>query len=230
VTVAYDLADAESAHALAVSRPGVWTTAGVHPHAAAGWDADAPARIRDLAARRACVALGEMGLDYHYDTAPRAQQRAVFTRQLELAAELDMPAVVHSRSCDDDMIAAIAGAADAVRGVLHCFTGRRALLERALEAGWYISFTGLVSFHGFAGAELVRAVPAERLLIETDSPYLAPVPYRGRRNEPARVVDVAAALARIRGEDAAALAARACEATLRFYDLEGGTRLGVSTY
>jgi TatD DNase family protein len=230
ITIASDVADARAALVLAASRPGVWTTAGVHPHAAAASRPVPVAALRELAVRPECVALGEMGLDYHYDTSPRPVQRRVFAAQLELAAELGMPAVVHSRSADDDTLAAIREAGRDVRGVLHCFTGGHDLLAAALEAGWYISFTGLVTFRGFAGDSLVRAVAPDRLMIETDSPYLAPVPHRGRRNEPAYVTEVAAALARSRGVDVTVLATETTAAARSFYALDEAERLDVSSH
>jgi TatD DNase family protein len=228
VSIASDTADARRALALAARRAGVFATVGVHPHqAAGGLDGG---EIREVAAAARCVALGEMGLDYHYDTAPREMQRQVFDAQLGLAAELGMPAVVHSRSADADTAAAIRGAGRGVLGVLHCYTGGPDLLEAALDAGWYISFTGLATFRNFDGAELVRRVPADRLMIETDSPYLAPVPYRGRRNEPAYVVRVAEALAAIRGVPPVDLAAQTTSAARTFYKLPDGQLLGVSSH
>lgn len=200
VTIASDLEDAAAAAALARAHPEVWCTAGVHPHVAAetpqGWEL----RLRELLAQPRCVAIGEAGLDYYYDNAPRALQRSIFQRQLEIAAELALPIVVHARSAETDMVALV-GAASSVRGVLHCFDAGPALLDAAVEADWYISFSGMITFKRYQGGALVAAVPRNRLLIETDSPYLAPVPHRGHRNEPAWVTHVAAAVARFRGEE-----------------------------
>ncbi len=215
VTIASHLDDAAAAAAIAASHEDVWCTAGVHPHAAGdaspGWDV----RLRELLAGARCVAIGEAGLDYYYDNAPRATQRSVFERQLELAAGLSMPIVVHSREAEDDTAAMIRGAAGA-RGVLHCFDAGTKLLDTALDAGWYISFSGMITFKRYEGAALVAAVPEDRLLVETDSPYLAPVPHRGRRNEPAFVTHVAAAAAHFRGESAADLGVRT-EANARVF-------------
>lgn len=220
VTVASDPEDAEQACRLAGRFPGLWATAGVHPHCADRADAGAFARIRELIERPEIVALGETGLDYHYDNAPRDVQRRAVGRHLELAAEVDLPLVVHSRSADADTVAVIREAAGSVRGVLHCFAGGPALFEAALDAGWYISFSGLVTFPGFDVAELAAAVPSDRLLIETDSPYLAPVPKRGRRNEPAFVEYVADAVARLRGESAESVAQATTRNACAFYRLE----------
>jgi TatD DNase family protein len=206
VTVASDLDDAVAAAALATSYTDVWCTAGVPPHAAGRAPADWEARLRQLLAHPRCVAVGEAGLDYYYDNAPRAVQRAVFERQLELAAEHDLPIIVHAREAEEDT-AAMVRAAQGTRGVLHCFDAGTLLLDAALDADWFVSFAGLITFKRYTGGALVARVPADRLLAETDSPYLAPVPHRGKRNEPAFVAQVCDALAQYRGEPAAAVRA-----------------------
>jgi len=204
VTIGVGPDDAEGALAIAERHPDVWATAGVHPHDAGGADAAVLARIQELARRPKCVAIGEIGLDYHYDNSPREAQRRVFHLQLELAAQLGLPVAIHSREADEDTAALLGDAAGAgIVGVLHCFSGGNLLLDAALAAGWYVSFAGVVTFKKYDAGALVRAVPAERLLVETDSPYLAPVPQRGKRNEPAFVPLVAAGVAGIRGEAAA---------------------------
>lgn len=220
VSVGSDAADSRAAARLAESDPAIWATAGVHPHEAAAAAAEADLQaVRELAAHPRVVALGETGLDYHYQHSPRDVQRRLFRRHVALAADVGLPLVVHSRDADEDTAAALRDLPAGTRGVLHCFTGGAALLEAALEAGWYVSFSGMVSFKGFAGADLVRRVPADRLLVETDAPTLAPVPRRGRRNEPAYVAHVCEAVAALRGEDAAGLAARTAENARRFYGL-----------
>ena len=152
---------------------------------------------RHAAAFDAC-GIGEIGLDYHYDFAPRDVQREVFAAQLALARELDQPVIVHTREATDDTFA-ILREAGGVRGVFHCFTGDAAMAARALDIGFHVSFAGIVTFpKADSLREAARAVPTDRLLIETDSPYLAPVPYRGKRNEPAFVVRVAEILASVR--------------------------------
>lgn len=229
VTIGADPEELDAAVELAARLDGVWASAGVHPHVAGRADAALFERIAALARREEVVALGETGLDYHYEHSPREAQRRSFLRHLELAAELGLPVVVHSRSADADTAAVLRDAGRAVRGVLHCFAGGRGLLEAALEAGWYISFSGLVTFKNYEGAELVRAVPAERLLIETDSPYLAPVPLRGRRNEPAFVRHVAEGVARLRGETFEAVAGRTARNAARFYGLSEGAAPAAAT-
>ena len=203
---------------LAERFPDVHAVAGVHPHTAEDATDGALAELRELALGRRIVGLGETGLDYFYDNAPRGAQRAAFLAHLELARETGLPVVVHTRSADEDT-ADILADARGVTGVLHCFSGGRALLERALEAGWYVSFAGMITFKKYEDADLVRAVPADRILVETDAPYLAPVPLRGRTNEPAFVVHTARRAAEIRGEDPAVFAAATAGNTRAFYRL-----------
>ncbi len=219
VTVASDPDDARAALELARAHDGVWSTAGVHPHVADTADPGALERVRELAGLPEVVAVGEMGLDYYYDNAPRRAQREAFEAQLALAAETGLPVIVHSREADEDT-AAMVRVADGVRGVLHCFAGGPDLLDAGLEAGWHISFSGLVTFNNYDGPDLVRAVPDGRLLVETDSPYLAPVPRRGRRNEPAYLAHVAEAVARIRGVELQTLAELTTANAAQVYGLE----------
>ena len=180
-------------------------TVGVHPHDAAGFD-----RARDLTGIRehvaaGAVAIGECGLDYHYDHSPRDRQRRAFAEQLALAQELARPVVVHTREAEDDTRAMVREAGGAgIRGVLHCFTGTVALAEEALAAGWYVSFSGIITFKKWDDLALLRLIPDDRLLAESDAPYLAPVPDRGKRNEPAWVQRTVAHLAQVRGADAEA--------------------------
>lgn len=219
VTIASDADDAAAALDLARRHDGLWATAGVHPHAADRADEAALALVTELLDDPLAVAVGETGLDYHYENAPRAEQRRAFDAHLALAARLDLPVVVHSRSADEDTAAAIRAHAGALRGVLHCFAGGRDLFDAGVEAGWWVSFSGLVTFPGYGQLDLAAAVPADRFLIETDSPYLAPVPHRGRTNEPAFVPHVAEAIARARGASVATVAADTTRNALAFYAL-----------
>lgn len=200
---------AERARGIAAALPRfVYWTAGIHPHDAAGFD---PAR--DISAIRShltagAVAVGECGLDYHYDNSPRDLQLAAFRAQLELAGALERPVVVHTRDAEVDTAALLAEAARAgVRGVLHCFTGSAALASAALDAGWYISFSGIITFRKWDDDALLRLIPDERLLVESDAPYLAPVPYRGKRNEPSFVPRTIERLAAARGAAPGTIAA-----------------------
>ncbi len=221
VTIGVGPDDAVAALAIAERNQGVWASAGVHPHDAAGADAAVLARIRELALNPKCVAIGEIGLDYHYDNSPRAAQRRVFEQQLRLAGELGLPVAIHSREAEADTAALLGDAAAAgIVGVLHCFSGDASLLEAALVAGWYVSFAGVVTFRKYDAQALVRAVPADRLLVETDSPYLAPVPQRGKRNEPAFVPLVAAGVAALRGEQSDVVGRYTAGNARRFYALD----------
>jgi TatD DNase family protein len=219
VTIASDADDAATAATLASGYEQVWCTAGIHPHAAASADDAAKARIETLVHGERAVAIGETGLDYHYDNAPRDVQRRLLDWHLALAERVGRPVVVHSREAEDDTAAAIRGV-PGVRGVLHCFTGREPLLEGALDAGWYVSFAGLITFRNYDGAEQLRRVPDDRLLLETDSPYLAPVPERGRRNEPAFVAHTCRVAATLRGQDAEELGRLTTANAIRFYGLD----------
>jgi TatD DNase family protein len=195
--------EAAQAERLAARWPEVRFSIGVHPHQAHQF-ADSADRAVDVvrgqfAATPLARAIGEIGLDYHYDFSPRPVQHAVFRAQIRLALELDCPVVIHTREADEDTLAILREAGEGrLRGVLHCFTGTDALADAGLALGFYISFAGIVTFPK-AGAlrDTARRVPLDRLLAETDSPFLAPVPHRGQRNEPAhvaRVVDTLAAL------------------------------------
>ncbi|MDH3271205.1 MAG: TatD family hydrolase [Gemmatimonadota bacterium] len=218
VSIASNVDDARAAARLAGGRDGLWSTAGVHPHEAGDAADDAIDALRALVGEhREVVAVGETGLDYFYDNAARAVQRRLFEKHLELGAETGLPVVVHARDADADVAAALAGMPPRTIGVLHCFTGGAQAFERAMEAGWYVSFSGIASFRSFEPIDLLREVPENRLLIETDSPYLAPVPHRGRRNEPANVAHVAAAVAAHLGCALDELASRTTANARRFY-------------
>ena len=221
VCIGESLAAAERAARIASSQADlVAYTAGIHPHDAASFDAS-----RDLDAIRGhiangAVAVGECGLDYHYDNAPRDVQRNAFAAQLALAAELNAPVVVHTRDAEADTRALVEDASrTGVRGVLHCFTGSRELASAAVDAGWYVSFSGIVTFKKWIDFELLRLVPDERLLVESDAPYLAPVPNRGRRNEPASVPLTLARLAAARDAMASDLARVTADNARRLFRL-----------
>jgi TatD DNase family protein len=193
---------------------------GIHPHSASSADDAAFQRLEELASAPRVVGIGETGLDYFYDNAPRAAQRESFQRHLELARTRDLPVVVHSRDADDDL-RAILREAGWGRGVLHCFSGGRDLLDEALALGWHISFAGMITFPKWDAADLLLAVPLDRLLVETDSPYLAPVPHRGKRNEPAYVTLVARRAAELRGDDPEALMTATTANAVAFYGVAG---------
>ena len=193
----------ERAVAVAEKYEGVYAAAGVHPHDARLYDEAAERRLLEvLRGSGRVVALGEIGLDYHYDNSPRDVQQEVFARQLRLARSESLPVIIHSREADDDTAEILNRELEGSGhgGVMHCFGGGPALAEAALALGFYISFAGNVTFKkADALHEVALTVPLNRLLVETDCPYLAPVPHRGRRNEPAYVVETARFLAELRG-------------------------------
>jgi TatD DNase family protein len=191
--------------------PAVMFSAGVHPHRAGGFahrPTEAARAAREAAAATTAVAIGEIGLDYHYDFAPRDVQREVFAAQLALAGSLGRPVVIHTREATDDTIAVLRNASPPVSGVMHCFTGTTDEARRALDLGLHISLSGILTFPRASSLrEVASFVPADRLLVETDAPFLAPVPHRGRRNEPAWVALTVEHLAATRGESVETLAA-----------------------
>jgi TatD DNase family protein len=213
IGVGRDLEPARRAVALSESCPDVWATVGVHPHDASALDEAGFAEVEALARRDRVVAVGEVGLDYHYMHAPAEVQQAVFRRFVALARAVDKPIVVHTREAAADTLAILEeeGARE-VGGIIHCFSEDRPFAERALALGFDLSFSGIVTFKTAVSVQEVAAwAPGDRILVETDSPYLAPVPFRGKKCEPAHVVHTARHVARLRGEDFAALAARTTE-------------------
>lgn len=206
-------ADVESSHAaLALARreAGLWATAGIHPHDAASADEPAFEAIERLARDPRVVAVGEIGLDYFRDLSPRDTQARVFRRLLDLARAVGKPVVVHCRDAHDDVLRLLREArVQEVGGVMHCFSGDAAIARASLDLGLHISIAGPVTYPSARSLpEVVRMVPADRLVVETDCPYLPPQPYRGKRNEPAYVAITAARVAELRGEPLPPLAAR----------------------
>ncbi|HXU39635.1 MAG TPA: TatD family hydrolase [Blastocatellia bacterium] len=191
-----------AAFRLAEQYPLIYTTVGVHPHEARLLDDDLYAQLMELSRHPKVIAWGEIGLDYHYDNSPRDVQREAFRKQLRMARDRGLPLSIHTREAEADTLAILEEEwkGSGLGGVIHCFTGTRAFAEAAVELGFYISFSGVVTFKKAEDLrETARAIPIDRMLIETDSPFLAPIPYRGRRNEPAYVVEIARALAGIHG-------------------------------
>jgi TatD DNase family protein len=177
----------------------IYTSAGIHPHDAVKAESRHYSLIEELARHPRVLAIGETGLDYYYDNSPRDTQREVFRRQLVLADKLNLPVIIHTRDADDDTITLLKEL-NPRRGVIHCFTSGEKLADFVLEMGFYISFSGIVTFpKAQALAAIARRIPLDRILVETDCPYLAPVPHRGKRNEPAFVADTARFVAQIRG-------------------------------
>src|SRR5215213_907627 len=220
VTISTHVAHFETYRALAEAHDSVFCTVGTHPHNAAV-EPDVPTeRLVELSRHPRCVAIGEAGLDYHYDKSPHDVQQRVFHTHIEAARETGLPLVIHARNADEDMIRILSeemrrGRFDAV---LHCFSSGEKLARVGVELGLYVSFSGILTFRNSEEIRrIAAAVPHERLLVETDAPYLAPVPHRGKTNEPAFVAHTARRAAEIRGEDADEFAARTLENTRRFY-------------
>jgi TatD DNase family protein len=183
--------------------PFIYGAIGAHPHEASLYDDALEQKLLAMSEHEKVIGWGEIGLDYHYDHSPRDAQRRVFSRQLRLALERRLPAIIHTREAEDDTIQILREDwtdAGAVGGIIHCFTGTQWLADAALEMGFYISFSGVLTFKNAADLrDVARSVPMERLLVETDCPYLAPLPHRGKRNEPAFVRETAARLAELKG-------------------------------
>jgi TatD DNase family protein len=195
--------DLEAGLRLAEKHPAFYATVGIHPHDAAKAGADDFRHLADLLSHPKVLAVGEMGLDYHYDFSPRDVQKTAFIRQMAIAAEARKPIVIHTREAWDDTLALIQQhwSPHGIGGIMHCFSGGLAEMSSALDLGFYLSFGGVVTFpKALAVQEAAKAAPRDRILIETDAPYLAPVPKRGKRNEPALMVHTARKLAELRGE------------------------------
>ena len=211
---AIDLKSCQQALDIAESHCGIFAAVGIHPNSARNFDAAAVTRLREWTSRRQTVAIGEIGLDYYWDKSPKHIQRQAFEQQLDLAGELELPVIIHSRDANADVLAALEAWApslpDSLRnrpGVLHSFSAPPEIAERALALGFYLGFTGPITFKKADGLRaMAKTLPRGRLLIETDSPFLAPHPYRGKRNEPAYVQYVNQKLAELQGIPAAEMA------------------------
>ncbi len=219
VTICTHLSRAASILDLAERHDGVFASVGVHPHEAAEEGVATPAPLLRLARHDKVVGIGETGLDYHYEYSPREAQQESFRAHIAASRESGLPLIVHSREADEDTVAMLQEAhrEGPLPGLIHCFTASREVADAALEIGFYISISGIVTFKNAVDLrEIARDIPEDRLLVETDAPYLAPAPHRGKRNEPAFVAHTAAALAELRGVSPAALAA---STTDNFYRL-----------
>ena len=201
----------------------VYTAIGTHPHDARFYDDKAEDRIKTLVESERVIAWGEIGLDFHYDNSPRDVQIEVFTRQLHAARECDLPVVIHTREAESETIEILESAYSGAdrRGIFHCFSGSMELAQRAVELGFLISFSGIVTFKKADELRAVaKQVPRDRLLIETDCPYLSPIPHRGKRNEPAYVIEVARCLAGLHGVELEEMARITSENFKRFFRLD----------
>jgi len=203
INIGYDIGSSEKSRELSYQYDFIRFAAGIHPHNAADAPADFEIPLARLLDDEKAVALGEIGLDYYYDHSPRDIQKVIFARQLVLAGKLGIPVIIHDRDAHPDIIDMLRAHRDMLSGgVLHCFSGDRKLAEQALDIGFYIAFGGAVTFkntHDLADAAVYT--PDDRLLLETDCPYLSPAPYRGRRNDSTRLAIIAERLAQIRNSD-----------------------------
>jgi TatD DNase family protein len=210
---------AEAALGLIAEEPRLAATAGIHPHHARDWSPASETWLRDLLRNPRMVAVGETGLDFHYDHSPRPDQRRAFEAQLALAAESGRAAVIHAREADDD-VASILANHPGVTAILHSFSSGMGLLRAGLVHRHYVSFSGMVTFKNWRLDEAIRETPLDRLLLETDAPYLAPVPFRGKRNEPGYVGRVAERIAAVRGLPVEELIAITGENARRVFKLQ----------
>ena len=208
INVGYDLASSRDVVAMAASHPRLFAAVGVHPHDAKTASAEALIELRRLAKEANVVALGEIGLDYYYNHSPHQVQQDAFRAQIHLARECSLPIIVHDRDAHQDVLDILRQEdVGEIGGVMHCFSGDVAFARECLDLGLYLSLAGPVTFKNAADvAEVARFVPLDRLLLETDAPYLAPVPWRGKRNEPAYVRQVAEKVAQVRGQDLSIIA------------------------
>jgi TatD DNase family protein len=221
VEISDKLSTFEATHALAIAHDDIWATVGVHPHEAKDYADLTADRLVELAARPKIVGIGECGLDFHYDLSPRDVQAAVFRQHIEAARRTGLPLVVHTREADAVMADSLAEeqARGPFRFLMHCYTSGPELAEKAAELGAWFSVSGIATFKAAAEVrEIIAAMPADRIIVETDCPYLAPVPHRGRRNEPAYVTHVLDKLAEIRGWSRGEAEARTTDAFFALFD------------
>ncbi len=212
-----DLASSRAALALAERFPFVYAAVGIHPEELSSCAPESLTELRDLAAHPKCVAIGEIGLDYYWDAAHKEEQKALFRRQIELALELGKPIIVHDREAHGDCLDTVRDYPE-LRGVFHCFSGSPEMAEELLKRGWYLGFDGPVTYKNARRApEVLALCPLERILLETDSPYLSPVPLRGKRNDSGNLSYIAEKVAQIKGLSPEALAAAALENGRRLF-------------
>jgi len=220
ITVGTTIPDCAKALEIARLHPMVYAAVGIHPHEVKGIDDRTYDTLRELAQQAKVVALGEIGIDFFYDHSPREVQLRCFEEQIELALELDLPVIIHDREAHGETLGIMRQYRGRLRGVLHCFSGDAAMARECLEMGFYLSVAGPVTYRKADQLrEVVREIPIDRLLVETDCPYLAPQPFRGKRNEPAYVVETARRVAEVKGVEPRDLERRTEENARRLFGL-----------
>lgn len=214
-----DLGSSIKAVSLAEQYDNIYAAVGIHPHSAKEMDDSTIEILRSFSNRKKVIAIGEIGLDYHYDHSPREIQQERFIEQLNLAKEVDLPVIIHTREAAKDTLDIIKKAQNgSIKGVMHCFSGSLEMAWEYIELGFYISFAGPITFkNARVSREIINAMPLNRLMIETDSPYLTPEPHRGKRNEPAYVRYVAGTIAELRGISFGEIAKRTAENTRELF-------------
>lgn len=219
INVGADLESSHSAIDLAQKHSFIFAAVGVHPHDAAGYDDPAEQEIIEMAKSQGVVAIGEIGLDYHYDNSPRELQKKAFIRQLRVASSLDLPVIIHNREAHRDCLDILhQEKSNRQRGVFHCYSGSAEMVKEVIELGFYVSFAGVITFKNAKKAvQALEMVPMDRLLFETDCPYLSPEPYRGKRNEPSYIRYTAEKMAQILGIEYEVLCNKVWENTFRLF-------------
>ena len=232
ITISTHVARYDHYRAIAERFDNVWFTVGTHPHRAHEEPDISTDRLCELAAHPRCVAIGEAGLDYHYDKSPREIADQVFRRHIDAARRTGLPLVIHSRDADDDMARVLREemGKGAFKALLHCFTSSNELAKAGLELGLTISFSGVLTFKNSEDLRVIaKTIPLDRMIVETDSPFLAPVPHRGKRNEPAFVKQTAQVLADVKGVSLDELAQHTTQNALRLFSKMPALALGISS-
>ncbi|WP_300410044.1 TatD family hydrolase [Lagierella sp.] len=217
-----DMASSERVVKLSQKYPNIFAAIGIHPHDAETYKEGDLDKLKELSKSEKVVAIGEIGLDYYYDNSPREIQKKIFKKQLMLASELDLPVIIHTREAMGDTFEILNEFKDKVKGVMHCYTGSIEMAERFMDLGFYISIAGPVTFKNAVNVrQMAKEIPLDRLLIETDSPYLSPEPKRGKRNDPTNVIHVAEKLAVLKGVFLDDIIENSRKNTMELFSLKG---------
>ena len=221
LTICTKLSDVQEIFLISQADDSIYCSVGVHPHEAqeAIEKGSLYEELTNLGNHNKVIGLGETGLDYYYEHSPKEAQKSAFSLHIQAALALDLPLIVHTREAEEDTIALLSAASPKVRGVIHCFSGTQALADAALGLGFYVSISGIITFKNAENLrEIVKTIPIDRLLLETDAPYLAPIPYRGKRNEPAFMTETAKTVAMLKGVSIETLAQQTTENFYRLFN------------